>query len=252
MLPDSRWKAFIIHLNISLVLLCILLYLIIVHWYPEPFFASDGGWQGIRIALGVDIVLGPILTLILYKPGKRGLKLDLTLIAIFQITALSVGTTIIYNQRPVLMAFVEDRFYSMTHEQALESGVDMQRLQQSSQQKPFPVYMRFPDNIESVLKFKREIVAKTQQPVYKQGHLYEAINANNLCQIASKTQDLDILIMAEPANEVILNQFLAKQGGKEYDYIYIPLHCRYQDALLVLDRHNGHIVDRLNIRVERY
>lgn len=248
----SRFKAFFIHLNISLVLLCLLLYLIIFHWYPSPFFTSDGGWQGIRIALGVDIVLGPLLTLILYKAGKPGLKFDLTLIALIQISALSWGTYTIYNQRPILMAFVEDRFYSMNHAQVQEAGVDLAKIQPAQQATPFAVYMRFPDNIPSVLAFKRETIARTHKPIYMLGHLYEAVTAQNICHLAAKTQDLDILMMDDPANETKLKNFLAKHGGRLYDYIYIPLHCRYQDALLALNRTNGQIVDLLDIRMERY
>ena len=45
----NRFGAFAVHLGISLVIFIILGYLILFHWYPDFFFASDGGWQGIRI-----------------------------------------------------------------------------------------------------------------------------------------------------------------------------------------------------------
>jgi hypothetical protein len=65
-------------------------------WYPPPYFEVDGGWRILRILAGVDVVVGPLLTLILFKPGKPGLKFDMTCIALMQIGALVYGGTIIY------------------------------------------------------------------------------------------------------------------------------------------------------------
>ncbi|MCG6936115.1 MAG: hypothetical protein LJE73_09510, partial [Proteobacteria bacterium] len=73
--PISRWRAFLIHLGISLVIFLILAYIILIKWYPVPFFYTDGGWQGVRIVAAVDLVLGPLLTLLVYKHGKPGLKM---------------------------------------------------------------------------------------------------------------------------------------------------------------------------------
>lgn len=85
----SRFKAFSIHFAISFAIFLILLYFILFQWYPQPLFSTDGGWRIIRIIVGVDLVLGPLLTLIVFKAGKPGLKFDLTIIAFLQITALT-------------------------------------------------------------------------------------------------------------------------------------------------------------------
>ena len=55
----TRIQAFLIHLGISAVIYAGLLYLIIFIWYPQPYFTADGGWQGIRLVTGIDMVLGP-------------------------------------------------------------------------------------------------------------------------------------------------------------------------------------------------
>jgi hypothetical protein len=39
-------------------------------WYPEFLFKTDGGWNGIRLIAGIDFIIGPTLTLIVYKAGK--------------------------------------------------------------------------------------------------------------------------------------------------------------------------------------
>lgn len=66
----SRYLAAFYHLLISLVVFCFLAYLVVFVWYPEFFYSIDGGWEGMRIIIAVDLVLGPTLTLVVFKAGK--------------------------------------------------------------------------------------------------------------------------------------------------------------------------------------
>ena len=68
----SRFKAFGIHLGISFVIFVFLAYLVVMEWYPGLLFDTDGGWRGMRIIIAVDLVLGPLLTLVVYRAGKPG------------------------------------------------------------------------------------------------------------------------------------------------------------------------------------
>ena len=80
----SRWRAFAIHFGISMLVFLLLLAIILVFWFPGILFNIDGGWTGLRIIIGVDLVLGPLLTLVVFKAGKPGLKFDLACIGLFQ------------------------------------------------------------------------------------------------------------------------------------------------------------------------
>ena len=71
----SRFSAFAIHLLISFVIFIAITYLVVFKWYPDIFFDTDGGWRGMRIIIAVDLVLGPLLTLVVFKAGKPGLKI---------------------------------------------------------------------------------------------------------------------------------------------------------------------------------
>ena len=70
----TRIGAFLIHLGVSFAIFLALASLVVFVWYPDFFFSTDGGWQGMRIIIAVDLVLGPTLTLIVFKPGMPGLK----------------------------------------------------------------------------------------------------------------------------------------------------------------------------------
>ena len=83
----TRFRAFTIHLTSSILIFLFFLGLMFFVWYPVPYFEIDGGWKVLRILAGVDVVLGPLLTLIVFKPGKPSLKFDMSVIVLVQLVA---------------------------------------------------------------------------------------------------------------------------------------------------------------------
>jgi len=106
----SRWKASGIHLLISIAVGVCVLALLFGVWYPSPYFAASGGQELLLVLLGVDIVLGPLLTLIVFKSGKKSLRFDLGVIAALQAGALIYGLHVITEARPVFIVWAVDRF----------------------------------------------------------------------------------------------------------------------------------------------
>lgn len=102
---SARVSAFFGHFLLSaLVILSLVAYVRWV-WYADGLFWVEGVTDPLSVLFGVDVVLGPLLTLILYVPGKRGLKLDLTLVVVMQLAALAYGAHVLWNARPVAVAF---------------------------------------------------------------------------------------------------------------------------------------------------
>ncbi|MEX1237123.1 MAG: hypothetical protein WD994_02525, partial [Pseudomonadales bacterium] len=91
----SRTHAGLLHLAITLVILLIVGWVVVFRWFPSFFVTTDGGWRGLQILVGIQLVVGPMLTLLLFKPGKPGLKFDLALVGILQASTLVGGLYII-------------------------------------------------------------------------------------------------------------------------------------------------------------
>ena len=125
----NRFGAFAAHLGISLIVFLILGYIILFHWYPDFFFASDGGWQGIRIIAAVDLVLGPMLTLVVYKQGKPSLRFDLTCIGLFQAVCLAAGVWVVYSERPVAMIYADGLFTTQSADDYHKAGQEVPDLE---------------------------------------------------------------------------------------------------------------------------
>ncbi len=105
-----KFIAFTIHLLFSAVIIGIFMVLVTRLWFPDILFSLENVWEGLQILIPVDAILGPLLTLILFVPGKKGLVGDIIIIGILQILALVYGGYTIYNQRPEVFVFAGNRF----------------------------------------------------------------------------------------------------------------------------------------------
>lgn len=112
----SRWKASSIHLGISATIALCVGALLFGLWYPPPYFEAAGASVLMLLLIGVDLVLGPMLTLIVFKAGKKGMRFDLTVIGLVQATALIYGLHVITIARPAFIVASVDRFNLVTAE----------------------------------------------------------------------------------------------------------------------------------------
>jgi len=119
----TRWHAGAIHLALSVLIAALAFAGIFWLWYPDALFAAAGGLKLFVLIAGVDLSIGPLLTTIVYVPGKKGLKLDLTIIALLQLVALGYGAGILYVSRPVWIIFVKDRFELVRANEVIPAGL---------------------------------------------------------------------------------------------------------------------------------
>lgn len=106
----SRFRASGFHFVISLLVGLVLLALSWFMWYPAPMLMAIGGHEIFLLVVGIDVVLGPLLTLVVFKSGKKTLKFDLAVIALLQIAALVYGVSTLLEARPAYVAALGDKF----------------------------------------------------------------------------------------------------------------------------------------------
>jgi hypothetical protein len=106
----SRWQAAGTHLLICAAIAAAVLTLMLTVWYPRPLFEAVGGNDLLFIVLGVDVTVGPLLTLVVFKSGKPGMTFDLAVIGLLQACALAYGVSVVALARPAFIVFVKDRF----------------------------------------------------------------------------------------------------------------------------------------------
>lgn len=107
---NKSFKVFLTHLGLSTFVALIVVFLVFGVWYSAPLYSAVGVTHVFLILLAVDVCLGPLLTLVIYKPAKKTLIFDLTVIALLQLSALGYGLYAVAEGRPAWLVYSVDRF----------------------------------------------------------------------------------------------------------------------------------------------
>ena len=242
-------KAFGIHFGISFAIFLILLYFVLVHWYPVPFFRTDGGWQGIRLIVFVDLVLGPTLTFIVFNPQKPRhlLKMDLSLIALCQVAALTWGIWAVHNERPYLMVFADGTFYPLAYYQLDETGLTKQEIEKlGNGSPPMKIYTEVPEDQREYFALLRKAVAS--QPIHFMGDRYRRFNQERLKEISRYSIDMDAYLKGEAEDwHRKYADFARRHQDKLDDMLFFAFNGRYGKYILAMDRNTLEFVEVLDI-----
>lgn len=113
------------HLLLSVLLASLTAWLVFGVWFPTPYREISGGMSLFILMLGVDVVCGPMLTLLLLHPSKsrRALAVDVGLISCLQLGALAYGLHTLSHARPLALVFEVDRFRVVAFADILESDM---------------------------------------------------------------------------------------------------------------------------------
>ncbi len=246
----SRKQAFLTHLMVSICIFSVISYLIIFYWFPDYYFYLDGGIRAIVTIFLVDVVLGPGLTLLIFKPGKKSLKFDMTVILLLQISALIWGVKSVYTERPGATVFYLGKFNCIT--QIDTRQMNMSVITSGASGKQRLSFLQRPDTIDEFLEFTKEAFSHKSSAIY---------------YYVKKIVPLDELVVERLSNyklnfsELALENEIAASTVGDYvkhheddiEYIHLmPLSCRYGSAIAVYDTRELKITDLIDVQTELY
>lgn len=246
-MPDSaltfRLKAFGYHLAISVIIALVSLYIIFMVWHPAPLAQAVGVTVVFVIMLGIDMVLGPVLTLIVAKQGKNLLKLDLAAIITLQLAALVYGMYNIATSRPVYIAFDTSRFEVVQANEIPKESLEQAEApyQRLGWGKPeYVAVTAVSSDEERSARLFSELetgVAPSKQP-----NLYEPLD-NQWAIMAAKTHKL---------TELTENNSIQSIEKVKHDYPsvtgWLPLLAYEQNMVVLVDIPNKTVVDIVDLR----
>lgn len=118
-----RLRASAFHFAISLGVAALAALLVFGFWYPYPYGDLSGGRELFALLVVVDVVLGPMITLVIFNTQKtrRHLVMDFTVIGALQVAALAYGMWTVFVARPVYLVF---EYHRMTVVHAVDVDPD--------------------------------------------------------------------------------------------------------------------------------
>ncbi|MEZ5461943.1 TfpX/TfpZ family type IV pilin accessory protein [Dokdonella sp.] len=243
----SRWKAASIHLSISAIVGLLVFALLFLVWYPQPLFEASGGQQLIVLLLGVDLVLGPLLTLILFKSGKKGMALDLGLIALIQGAALLYGTHVIAQARPAFIVAAIDRFSVVSANELdpadLAKG-SAPEYRSMSWTGPRLVAARLPTDVDrlNALAFS----GAEGKDIEKFPEFYVPYE-QEAAALLKRAKSAESLRRSIPEAAPLLDAWLRDKGRSDSEIVWTPVNARRASLIMLLDATTGAVLGALPI-----
>jgi len=234
--PMSRWRASGIHLLISVGIALTVGSLIYFVWYPPPYFEVAGGNTLMLLIMGVDVVIGPLLTLAVFKSGKRGMRFDLIVIALLQATAFCYGLHVIAIARPAFVVAEVDRFVLVAANELDDKDLN-EAVQPQFATRPWTgprvVGARVPEKGREGLDIAMSGLAG--KDVDKLPKYYVSYD-QTAEKIMAHARPLETLLDKQSAQGVVVRHFAERSGEDISDLAYVPLKGRLQSYAMVLSR----------------
>jgi hypothetical protein len=222
----SRWTAGLIHLGISAIIAVVVLVLILGVWYPPPFFGVSRAQTLVFLIIGIDLVLGPLLTLIVFDTRKKWLKLDLAVIALLQVAGLVYGLNAVFQSRPAFLV-AEHEWITAVYAHAVNTdGAENAHYPRLPLWGPKLVSLQIPDDPAWQSRSIELLLSGG-------GELRERLAAYAPFE---RVQPF-LLSNARPASE--LQGRLPNTGRAVEDMRYVPVYCRSGTVHMLLDAKTG-------------
>lgn len=118
----QRAVAMLLHAILSVVFVGLFVLAVFFIWYPNGLVVA-GALHGLAILIIVDVVIGPLLTFLVYDLNKKELKYDLAVIVILQLICFVYGAEKIVNERPVYQVLTSSNLELVTASEAKEHEI---------------------------------------------------------------------------------------------------------------------------------
>jgi hypothetical protein len=205
-------------------------------WYPPPLFQASGLEQFLTILLGVDVIVGPLLTLIVFRSGKPGLKKDLGLIAIAQAAALVYGLHVMWQARPVFLVAAVDRFQVLSANDvvpghlAAAKGTEYGTLPKFGAKQ---VGAKGPTDLIERQMLREEISSGGKD--FDSRPQYFVPYADVAADLAKRGRPLRDLLDRYPEHQARIEAMVTPSGHAEEGMVYVPVKAPRRFVTAILD-----------------
>lgn len=196
MLLKDKLIALVLHLSFSFFLAVTLALVVFFIWFPG-ISRIFGAVDGILIFIGVDLVLGPLLTFVVYDRRKKELQRDIVLIVIIQLLVFLFGVWTINQQRPLVQVLTHKEIAIFSRADLSSMKIEVPDSIKESESIPYRVFMYLPENLSDIEKaafvteFIEQIPFGARTDLYRSFTQGERWGLSNLLNRFERNAELD-------------------------------------------------------------
>jgi hypothetical protein len=234
----SRYAAAATHFALSALIGSILLALFWFVWYPAPMLMAIGGHEIFLLILGIDVVLGPLLTLIVFRSEKKSLKFDLAVIALMQIGAMVYGVSVLLEGRPAYVAALGAKFQVVQAVEIIDANLEKAK-------KTLPWFG--PEWVGTKAPTERAEIDQVDmitQVGGGAGHLPQLHipYASMAQEVLKKSLSISALKAANSTKSAEIDIWLKRHGYTDATAVYQPLTIRAGEFAVILDAKDAKVL----------
>ena len=241
----SRVRPTSIHLGASFAVGAVVAATVFALWFPGPYRIMSGGTELFLLVVGVDLALGPLLTLVIFDRRKpvQELRRDVAIIVALQLAALAYGLHTLSISRPVVLALEVDRFRvvaaSGVYLKELPSApADLRRLSLTGPRLARSVLPTDPDK-----KFESVGLGLSGFDIGTRPSLWTPWDAAARAEALAHARPLGDLARRYPDRQRELDAAVAPTGRALQALVYIPMATFRGDWVALLDGASGDVLD---------
>lgn len=232
-LIKSKFKAFFIHLLSSITFISLFIMAIYFFWFPGEMMELTEIGKVLMILVAIDVIVGPLLTYVVYNPAKKSLKFDLSSIVLVQLIAFSYGAYTVYQAHPVYITYTVDRFSLVSARDANPEDAVYDQYKVSKLGSPVLAYAQSPDDPDERNELMMSVVLEGALDLDARAEYYRPYD-EHINQITERSIDPELLFKA-PEELAHLNQYLRE--NKLEELAFLPIQGKAQNGMIyVLDK----------------
>lgn len=231
------WAA-CIHALCSLAVAILAGLLVFELWYPFPYRELSGGRELFFLVVAVDIVCGPLLTMVIFNSAKPRAELwrDLGLVAIIQLGALGYGLHTVWQARPLFLVQEVDRFKVIAGPVLDDASLAAlpAALQPHWLKRPLTVAIREPKDAQ---ERQRVMVESVQggRDYAERPEFYLPYEGTAALKSLQRAKPLAVFLQKQPSQQDAARKLAAEKSADMAQWLYLPVIAR-QDWVVVLNQ----------------
>jgi len=236
----TRWRATATYLAASLLVAAACFALTYGEWYPLGLFSVAGGMDLFTLIFVVNVVVGPVLIAVVFKPGKKGLAFDIVVIAVLQVAALSYGLYVLYVSRPAYIVFVKDRFELVRANEMPETELaKAKRFNELPIDGPRIVGARVPADPDERARLMFAAASGVDLHYFPQHYVdYDEVRRD----VIARSAPIAKLRLLNPNAREEIDRLVARAGRPETDLDFVPMRSRKRDLAVIVDGKTGEVL----------
>ena len=243
----NKFKAFLFHFILSVIIVSLVISSVIYFWYPVDYLGVTSFKEIALLIVSIDLVIGPLLTFVVFNPKKKSLRFDLAIIALFQLSALSYGTYTLFETHPLYLTFNGGSFNLISAKDVQPKKAKHAEYKISKLDSPKLAYVEMPTDYKNLMNVVIGNRTKGAQKLEQRTEFYKPYD-ENVDNILAKSLDSELILSDK---NLLKEATVLSKYKNTKNLAFLPLKGT-NDAIIILDKKTARPIGTINRNPWKY